>query len=529
MRRSGFALLLLGSTISACSGGSGADGGGGGLDASGDAGSAADAIGAADAGGGGRDAAARDGSAADVGELSYGTLIAASGTIVGVTPDEQTLYFVAGSRLMSASTAGGQPVDRGAAPEEWFTRPVGEYLWMTTSSPGDARIGTVSTLQQTATGTPTIVAQGALRSFVFRSDDTRRTVYAANLQSIGSGSTATLTADLLAVRADGTGERTILRGIHVGPFNAASNTFAGTCEPRTAFTSSVAALIALCKDPDVPGPKSLVLVDTERGTARTVAENVRDFLRVGRDGSFAVFRDETLHIRAIDLATFAVTALMEDMPGGGPRVLDGKRFVYFSQNGALKVASYPRLVPSVIETGVRGILDVSPNGAFAMVYQNRSTVGVSDLFAISTATAAPSMPVVLDMLVDGFAGDSPFTDDNRYALWFSDVDAMGIGTIMSRTLDGTGRLITIAPMSYHVLTYAEPLGVLIMTNAHMVGARVIADLAVAKRDGSTPPTTLAAEIDANRYVVFPTTRRRILYRVPAGGHTGLWVRELPAP
>jgi hypothetical protein len=456
----------------------------------------------------------------------FGAHLSADGTIVGISLDEKRVYYHARGRLFSVSSTGGAAVDRGVAPDEWYTRPIGTNLWMTFDLASDPKQGTLRTLRETSTTTPMLVAPHVLRASAIRSDDTERAVFAANLQSIGTSSTATLTADLVSAYADGTHLTTLIHGFHVGPFDATAATFAGPCEMRGAFTSSTTAMIALCKDPHVPGPKTLFFVDVARGTVHTVGENALDFLRAGGDGTFALYRDGNLHIQGFKLRDLVVEPLMEMEPTGGPRILDKNRFLYFTNSGVLRVSSFPAMIPTTILDGVRGLNATSPSGGFALYFTLRSPSGLTDLNAISTSTATNQSPIPLDAAADALAGDAPFTDDSAYALWFSAVDANGVGAIMSRNLASGSTINMLGPSGYRVLTYADATQVMMLMNVQVAGNRITGDLAITKVDGSSPAITLATGVDANRLYVFPKSRDHLLYHVPAGTHAGIWVRAL---
>ncbi len=468
-----------------------------------------------------------DGGASDATpSYDFGAHLAPEGTIVGITLDEKTVYYNARGRLLSVSSTGSVPVDRGVAPDEWYTRPIGTNLWMTFDLLLDPKEGTLKALRETSTTTPVLVAAHVLRASAIRSNDTERAIFAANLQSIGTSSTATLTADLMSAYADGTHVMTLIRGFHVGPFDAATTAFTGPCAMRGAFTSSTTAMIALCKDPHVPGPKTLFFVDVATGTVRTVGQNAFDFLRPGGDGTFALYRDGNLHIQGFELSDLVVVPLMEMDPTGGPRILDRNRFLYFTTSGVLRVASFPSMTPTTILTGVRGLSATSPSGGFALYSTIRSPNGLTDLNAISTASAANQAPIQLDAAADALAGDSPFTDDSAYALWFSAVDANGVGAIMSRNLAAGSTINMIGSRGYRVFTYADPTQVVVLINTLVAGNRITGDLAIAKVDGTSPPITLATGVDANRMYVFPRSRDHLLYHVPTGAHQGIWVRAL---
>jgi hypothetical protein len=74
--------------------------------------------------------------------------------------------------------------------------------------------------------------------------------------------------------------------------------------------------------------------------------------------------------------------------------------------------------------------------------------------------------------------------------------------------------------------------VLLFNNARTIPiagglVRIEADLSVRKSDGSGVLTTLADGIDTRDFLVLPVSKRKILYRIVGGNHSGFYLRDLP--
>jgi hypothetical protein len=461
--------------------------------------------------------------------------------IVAVTADESQLYFDQDGHLWSASlTNPDQKIDRGIQADEWFASPKGPNLWMLRGLPASSTVpgqGALDVLAQSSTKAPVQVTTGAIERLVFRPEDTSLAIAARNLQLAGTASTATLTADLVMYKPDGTATP-VLSGVHLGAWAARRASFSGACAMRGLFTSSTTAFLELCTGPAGPSDvRKLLFYDASSGQPpRVVATDVQPYLQLSADRSFLLFADNARHIFAVDTRTASeMHALPASEEVTSLQILDGKRFAYVTATRALKLASWPSMNPYVaVASSVLALDAASPSGRYLMFHLSRSpTTHLSDLYLILTSTPAGGAPLPLNAMQTSYPAGDPFADDSAFVYWYANVDtnSAGVADLMSRPVAGRNGT-TLATRATAARNYSDPNAVFVFANAMTRGTGTgvaidSVDMGVTKRDGSGMLDVLVSGVDPSDFLLLPNSRSAVIYRLLSGGYAGLWIRSLP--
>ena len=467
----------------------------------------------------------------DTGVADAGSLDASGGlgvylgpptnNLIGVTPNEdEILVFDSSDALASISPQTGAKRVITTQAALVYQPPI---VWMFSNVSAAGMSGDLQTYRPGAAGVTTVAQNSAFR-LLWRTEDAEWAIATENFREVGFGTTSTRTADLILINADGTTKRTLLTGINVGQFDAQSRTFVGPCSSTATFTSGTTAMAVVCTD-GVDERRKLLTIDRTTGATRVVVTGLLPILFRPQSPAFMLFVDESIALFGTDLAGTTVVPLVEVDPLVSFRFLDGARFAYTTDRNQLKVASWPRMIPTVVLAFSAGLLRAaSPTGQHVMFSETRDDL--SNLFLIETTTQTARSPVVLSATRDAYKGDDAFSEDGAYVYWYANSAQNFIGTIMSMPAAGTSIPTTLTPQGYYVRNYADLTSVMLMTNASVVTNTVIADLAVRPRDASGPLQVLATGVDALDYVIFPG-RTRIVYEIPSGPSAGTYVRSLP--
>jgi hypothetical protein len=157
---------------------------------------------------------------------------------------------------------------------------------------------------------------------------------------------------------------------------------------------------------------------------------------------------------------------------------------------------------------------------------------VHDISIITTSSAAVPAATTLEGTTTAIDGDGAFTNDSKYALWYSEAhfdQTVPIGIAMAAPVDGSSPPIMLAPLASVLATYGSPTNVLIMTNTQLMtdingNQHLLADIAVRRFDGSDALNVLVPGVDAR---VYRARRQTIVYRIASGDQAGLWLLTLP--
>jgi hypothetical protein len=458
-------------------------------------------------------------------------------SLVGVTADESELLYLSGDQQLWTVPLAGGPSRQLGAPDTVY--PPQGAVWMFGAP--DATNGARLMVYTPGTSTLATVARRAAYRLLLLSPtgDWALATDGFELREGPYPGTGTPAADLVAIRSDGT-RRVLIPDIDVGRFDPVLGAYGGPCAFGGAFSGPSTALVSVCALPATsstastapPLHRSLFAVDLSLGTARLVKTGVLGRIEVARDGSSFIYFDVAGRAYATSLSSPARTVpLHESAVLVDFALLDGARFAYSTDRSELKVASWPRMVPTTLGAGVLGIDAVSPNGAQLLYHQSLGPGGARDLYVAATSTeSGPPAAFALSTDATALPGDDAFSADGGWVYWYADADLMGIGDIhATSTLQGGDHGdVVLANRGWFVLDYADPNSVVMMANAHPAGPaqRTVTDLAVRRRDGSGDLRVLASGCDASNFLVFPSGTRAA-YRVISGS-TGLWVRDLPA-
>ena len=442
--------------------------------------------------------------------------------ILFVSRDEsEVLYRDGRGRLMRVDPDDGAPeVVIEGAPLVYGPLP---SVWLFSHVTGEGSEGRVQVYLPT-TSSVTAVTRASAYGLLWRAPDGETAIATDNYQ-IGQGRTSSRAADLVYVSSDGLTSEVIAHSPNLGTWDDERNRFSGGCTPLASFTSSTTAFIAACVGPD--NGRTLMRHHQPTATTTTIAQSVRSFLVPGDNREFMLWADKDADIWGVSADGSQVVRLQESQRVTTLRVLDRNWFIYATNESQLKIASWPDMRPELIVTfGARSIRGIAPSGSH-VVFSPRSS-GRGELFLVPTTRGLIDNPVALSNGSLSYQGDDVFSADGAWAHWYDDADDDLIGTLMSRRTDLGERATRIADRVYYVRNTADADSVMMMINAATDGEsqQLIADLAVAPRDGSGPTQILAPGVDARDFAVFPSGGR-IVYEIPSGPMAGIWVRDLP--
>ena len=445
--------------------------------------------------------------------------------IFAVAPDESEILFIAGDGTLSTvSPSGANPSQiTSAATFLFLPNPI---TWMFLDPSPDGLSATVGAYHP-GTSTVTAVVHDAAFRVLFPNPTTSRAIATTGfVVETGSSRTSTHTAGLIAVDADGGRRTTLLPRVNVGVWDDVRTRFSGRCSINAVWTSSTSAFVSVCvRDEEI---RQLLSIDTLTGRTTTVALDVLSFLAHDPDGEFVLFADADVHLAAVSNDGNTVVSLDDPQPFTDLELLGGGRFAYTNAEGALQVASWPRMVPGTIQPfGARQLRGASPTGAHVLFSQ--TSAAISDLFLVGTSTPAADPPLVLATEPDAYPGDDAFSADGDFVYWYGNTNANGLGEVFSARTDGTTPPRTLGHDAFFVRNYSAADAVMLMVNARqaMFGQSqlMIADLAVRLRDARAPIQILVSGVHATDYAIFPSGNR-VVYHIPDGHLAGLWVRDL---
>jgi hypothetical protein len=482
----------------------------------------------------------RDAGPPDTGPVyDYGTRLASSpADIVGVTPDEsaviyrrsiqgrESVYAIApeGGAARAIVTAPGHSVITRTDPSYLGVATTGPVVWMFTNmlrSIGES--GRIRAWRPGSAGEAITVTGTSARGIIAVSDDGEWIVATEAYTRDGPIATATRSADLVIANADGEVFDLGLR-VNVGQFE--SEEFLGRCEPNLTWTSSRTAAAVVCVgESETP---DLYVIDVGTRTATVVERGVISYLQANPEGTFFFWADEDVRIHASAPDGSNRLRLVDTSTVRAIRFLDHRRFVFNNADLEMKVAAYPDMVPTTVQDfAVNTLRRVSPTGDYVMF--SDSPDFIATLAGIETTTTAGAvMAELLEDRATAYPGDDAWTPDGERMFWYVETNPNLIGDVVTRRTMG-GMIRPLASQVYWVYNYANPERVVLLMNAVEIRTNVItADLATRNLDGSGPLEIIAGGllVQPRDFVLFPRTRR-IVFHIPDGPNSGLWVRDLP--
>jgi hypothetical protein len=346
-----------------------------------------------------------------------------------------------------------------------------------------------------------------------------------NFQITGQGDTSTRTADLVYIKFDGSKRHTLLTDINLGLWDTQANRFSGDCSPNFIFTSTTNAIAAACLEQSKT--RSLIHIDLETLSTSTLSQNVLSFLEKHEDSNHFLWADTDQNVYASDSRGENSVRLQEQERIESIRSLNPKQFAYTTESDQLKIAGFPNMRPSTVQSfGARRIRAVSPDGRFIIFSPSRDTI--ASLFMVESSTLSTPKLVTLSSDNDSYPGDAPFSPDNNYAFWYAQSDQNYVGKLKTIPTDIETQPTLLADEAYFLRTYANKDKILIMVNAkpNRQNQKVIADLAIRKRDGSDELQVIVPQVQATNFLGFQKTKR-VVYTIESGPYMGIWVKELP--
>jgi hypothetical protein len=436
-------------------------------------------------------------------QLATGTI-----SILGITSDDNVLYIsTVGTTdsLMVVPISGGAPVvlaatlgaDDGLAIS-------GKVVAFWTGVVKATQIGALSIW--TKAGGIKAIAPASRAPIFAATDDATGIAYSANAVATGTevmiGNPALNPASVSIITAanGGTGCDVDLRFTGARLFSSTCAGAATTATIRTFTAANVA---------------QTVLANAAPGFFAVNTAGTKAFVKLNATGNSSV---KTIP------ATGAVTSVaINNAIGSGVILPDGANVIYRTQALALMRSPTAAAAPvTLIPSGVRAVLDYSPDYAFALVFSNPPDTANTNVTRIDVQLAATAAAGTLTPLVATSIGAPVgFTMDGANVVYLTDLPATGapLGTLKARgTAAGSvekeiGKMVTAPEMI--------PGGskVVFADNPQAVGQGVGVDVKVADVAGAAAATVVAPQVDLGFYV----TATALVYTTPAG----LYTKALP--
>jgi hypothetical protein len=363
-------------------------------------------------------------------------------TVIALTTDDQIAY-TDGAALKTVPIAGGTPatVDSAVGLDGNMipavrVRGKAVFSWSQTDNTTAGGIG-VLTVWTPTTGAQ-VVAQTALISHVQALPDGSRIIYTDNVNAAGT------LVDIYVAKSDGTGKMLVVSGKSTDP----------SCPPIVA-TSAGKFLVSYCEDAGDAGVSGATIaqVDPTTGAATTLLSNVTDFYSVDTAGDkvFAIDMNGMAMVKTIGVTGATV---IDSNASDGFITNDGTAVVYATTSGLLKrsAVDVPAPLTLVSSGNVAAIDGVSSDQnylVFSAMFDQQS--GLYDMYLAKTGSAGNGV-TLLDTPTGSLYGD-PFTSDDKYVVFYTDVDTTDFaGTLNAMLVKNVGMPVQLATrvwLSYH--------------------------------------------------------------------------------
>jgi hypothetical protein len=429
--------------------------------------------------------------------------------ILGITEDDYVLYYsTVGTTdsLNIVSLAGGAPVVLAPAlGADDVVAIDGKTVAFWIGTDKTTGIGTMSLW--TKAGGIKAVGAGSRAGIFAATADGARIAYSMNAVAtgtevmIGNPALNPASTSILTVAQAGTGCDVTLKFVGARLF---SSTCAGAATTATIRTFTAANVIQSVETVASPG---FMATDTA-GTHVFVKKN-------------AAAGNAT--VKTIP-ATGAVTSVtMDTAVASGVILPDGANVIYRTSAQALKRSPTAAGAPvTLIPTGVRAVLDYSPDFGFAMVFSNapdtaNTNVTRIDVQLASTAAAGTLTPLVATSI----GAPVGFTSNGANVVYLTDLPATGapLGTLKARGTAAGSTEKEIAKLVAAPEMIPGGSKVVFADNPQPVGQGVGVDIKVADVAGAGTPTVVAPQVELGFYV----TKTMLVYTTP----TALFTKALP--
>jgi hypothetical protein len=430
--------------------------------------------------------------------------------ILGITSDDNVLYYSTVGTTDSLAVvpiAGGAPVvlapTLGADDAVAISGKVVAY-W--TGVDKATQIGTLNLWTQA--GGVKVVGPGSRAGIFAASDDAAKIAYSANAVAagteilIGNPAINPASTSIISVANAGSGCDPTLRFAGARLFSSTCAGAAATATIRTFTAGNATQSVETAATPDffsgdTAGTKVFVKKNAAAGNAT---------------------------VKTIP-ATGAVTPVIIDKAvASGVMLPDGMNVIYRTQAMALMRSPTAAAAPVTLiaAPAVRGVLDYSPDFAFALVFSNPPDTANADVTRFDVQLASTAAAGALTPLVATSIGTPVgFTSDGANVVYVTDLPATGdpLGTLKARgTAAGSVEKEIAKDVAYPEMI---PGGskVVFADNPQAVGQGVGVDVKVADVAGAGTPTVVAPLVDLGFFV----TKTMLVYTTPAG----LYTKPLP--
>jgi hypothetical protein len=208
---------------------------------------------------------------------------------------------------------------------------------------------------------------------------------------------------------------------------------------------------------------------------------------------------------------------------------DGASIIYVDNEKRLARAPLFGGTPTIVQPGpVLAVEAVSPDGAWATYSTQRDAkTGYPDLH-LTGVNGAAATAVTLRQQTDWLPSRDPFTPDSKFALYETNLDAQGNGTLSAQAVAGGAAHVLAAPDFYwHPVDGSR---VVYNDQVHEGTAPneftdTTADIELLDLAGTAAPTTLVSGAGAGMFLT--SDRQSLVYSLPSGAHPGVYMMRLP--
>jgi hypothetical protein len=452
--------------------------------------------------------------------------------LVGTTKDGQIVFTTAANnnkrQVEAAPVNGGASTVIASVDDDADVIVAGNAVLYWTDVDPNAVIGTVNVWTKAA-GAKVNVATNSIPGYGDASEDGSKIMFSFNSPGDTADFAITSPGAPQAVASATTG---IIPNVNVvaqtcaASFGFVAKAFVSVHCPGNGQGLTKASLVYL---PDAASPTPVTLID---GTP--TANSLKPGFTVNKSGTrVAVIGITSSQLRVVTLAGGA-TATIENNVGYAFLNDDASKVIYRKTDNSLWSAapvnnSTPAATPAgatnlVAAGGIAGVLDVSPNSAYA-VFRKLAPVGAadnfprSDLNLIDTTTAAQAGTALVATATGGVAG---FTDTSSHVLYMADMaGGSGIGKLKARSVAG-GAERDVAASAGLVRTIGGGTKVTFMGNPQVVGQVATVDISVFDAANNVAPTLLVTGADPYDEV----SSGKVVFVKP-GVAGGLYVTQVP--
>lgn len=424
--------------------------------------------------------------------------------VLNVTDDDYVAYFDAMGNTSAIPLAGGMPVM--IDPSAGVAGVSGKTIFSWDNYDMNTMIGGGLTVWTQATGAVMIASNSVTNAFIV-SDDGQYVVTDQNAAGDGS------TADLILIKTDGTGSKTLFTGVAMDMANAPVMRYAG----GKFFIAHTAA-----------GKTAVDVVATD-GTITNLSMDAKQFVNNDKTGTHVMWAESSgnVSIATVGSAGMAAGTMFQN----GLLLPDGSAGLITTTGGALQRVTPGGAATTLVATMANGFAvfderSLSPDGKFVLYYNSQdSTTGVGDLSLSSTTVANMTTP--LTTMADGAIFGDAFTTDGTRLLFYTNV-ATGVGDFKSVDLAG-GTASTISTNVWVSYNTPKPKGAIFNDNwkAGAMGTNGRADIKVIDDTSTTDaPTTIVTKAEADFYLSKDHSKLVYAYFATVGKE-GVYVTPLP--